>query len=62
VQSGVIMGYYKLKQDSIFFTTKSYYQHKATFYRGLIKDDTLDLEVKYPVYKNTVRGKYALYK
>ncbi|HEX6426104.1 MAG TPA: hypothetical protein VF008_00410 [Niastella sp.] len=62
VESGAIMGYYKLKQDSIFFTTKSYYQHRATFYKGLIKNDTLDLEVKSPNYKKAVREKYVLYK
>jgi hypothetical protein len=62
VESGVIMGYYKLQGDSIFFTTKSYYQHKPTYYRGLIRNDTLDLEVKYPTKKTTVKETYVLFK
>jgi hypothetical protein len=47
-ESGVIKGYFKIKEDSIYFTTKSYYRHKPTSYRGLMKADTLDLEVYYP--------------
>jgi len=60
VTSSVIMGYYKLQQDSIFFTTKSYYQHRPTYYRGLIKNDTIDLRVKYPKKKTEIRETYVL--
>ena len=60
-ESGDIMGYYKLENDSIFFTTKSYYQHRPTNYRGLIKEDTLYLEVKYPKNNKVVKEKYILY-
>jgi hypothetical protein len=53
-ESGVTMGYYKVTNDSIFFTTKSYYQqYRPTKYRGRIagNGDTLYLEVKIPKWK-----------
>jgi hypothetical protein len=59
-ESGVIMGYYKLKSDSIFFTTRSYYEHRATRYRGLINNDTIYLETTYPRGKKRLQEKYVL--
>jgi hypothetical protein len=62
-ESGVIMGYYKVKNDSIFFTTKSYYQQFiATRYKGRINSngDTLYLDVKYP-HKPYEKETYILY-
>jgi hypothetical protein len=62
-ESGSIMGYYQLKKDSIFFTTKSYYQQFiATRYKGRISSngDTLDLDVKYP-HKPYKKETYILY-
>lgn len=57
-----IMGYYMTRKDSIFFTTKSYYQQfRATYYIGRINGDTLELEVKYPGDKQVVHEKYILY-
>ncbi len=60
--SGVIMGYYKTKGDSLFFTTKSYYQHRPTKYVGVIDEDTLKLEVKYPKIRDIQIENYVLYK
>ena len=60
-ESGVTMGYFETRNDSIFFTTKSYYQPKATFYRGRIINEALELKVKYPNRKDTLQEKYSLY-
>jgi hypothetical protein len=38
-------GYFKLIGDSIFFTTKSFYNKKANHYSGIAKQDTLELKV-----------------
>lgn len=38
-----IHGYYTIQQDSLFFTTKVYYDHNPTFYKGLIYADSLVL-------------------
>lgn len=40
---GNIHGYYKIKNDSLFFTTKVYYNHSPTFYTGLIHPDSMKL-------------------
>lgn len=40
---GNIHGYYKTKNDSLFFTTKVYYNHSPTFYTGLIHHDSMKL-------------------
>jgi hypothetical protein len=60
MEKGTIMGYYKMIQDSIFFTTASYYQHQQTYYKGKIDNDTLTLLVKYPKHKIAVTEKYIL--
>ena len=38
---GNIHGYYQTKTDSIFFTTKVYYNHSPTFYTGEIYQDSI---------------------
>ena len=38
---GNIHGYYQLKQDSLMFTTKVYYNHSPTFYSGEIYKDSI---------------------
>ncbi len=38
-----IHGYYTVDQDSLFFTTKVYYDHNPTFYKGRIYADSLVL-------------------
>lgn len=38
-----IHGYYQIESDSIFFTTKVYYDHHPTFYKGVIAQDSLVL-------------------
>jgi hypothetical protein len=60
-ESGIIMGYYKLKGDSIFFTTRSFYQRKPTIYKGIISADTLKLECKFPSKKKPIQQKYVLF-
>lgn len=60
--SGVIIVYYKSIGDSIFFTTKSYYQNRPVYYKGLIKNDTLKLEVHYPDRKMPEMEQYVLSK
>lgn len=40
---GNIHGYYKIKNDSMFFTTKVYYNHSPTFYTGSIHSDSMKL-------------------
>jgi len=40
---GNIHGYYKIKNDSLFFTTKVYYNHSPTFYTGMIHPDSIKL-------------------
>ncbi|MEL6863333.1 MAG: hypothetical protein AAFP19_02890 [Bacteroidota bacterium] len=41
---GNIHGYYTVKSDSLFFTTKVYYNHDATFYQGEVFTDSLVLK------------------
>lgn len=41
---GNIHGYYKIENDSLFFTTKVYYNHSPTFYSGDIFSDSLHLQ------------------
>ena len=62
VETGVIMGYYKIISDSIFFTTRSYYQKKPTVYAGRVRSDTLDLNVKYPNVNGIKKEVYVLYR
>lgn len=38
-----IHGYFQIESDSIFFTTKVYYDHHPTFYKGEIFQDSLVL-------------------
>ncbi|MFK7773358.1 MAG: hypothetical protein AB8F94_14515 [Saprospiraceae bacterium] len=40
---GNIHGYYKVKNDSLFFTTKVYYNHSPTFYTGFVYPDSMSL-------------------
>jgi len=40
---GNIHGYYKIKNDSLLFTTKVYYNHSPTFYTGMIYPDSVSL-------------------
>lgn len=40
---GNIHGFYKIKNDSLLFTTKVYYNHSPTFYTGLIHPDSMSL-------------------
>ena len=40
---GNVHGYYKIKNDSLLFTTKVYYNHSPTFYTGEIYSDSLRL-------------------
>ena len=40
---GNIHGYFKIKNDSLFFTTKVYYNHSPTFYTGEIFPDSIKL-------------------
>ena len=61
-ESGGIMGYYITKKDSIFFTTRSYYNPRAVVYEGKIINDTMNLKVKYPKSKNFKLEQYVLYK
>lgn len=60
--SGTGMGYYKVVKDSVFFTTKIFYDKRPVRYQGRIKGngDTLDLEVKYPRRKEYQKEIYIL--
>lgn len=40
-RSGNIHGYYGIKGDSLFFSTRVYYQHQPVFYSGKILGDSL---------------------
>lgn len=41
---GNIHGFYEVKQDSVFFTTKVYYDHDPIFYKGQVMGDSLILQ------------------
>ncbi|MEO1517024.1 MAG: hypothetical protein AAFV95_18515 [Bacteroidota bacterium] len=41
--TGNIHGYYQTRADSVFFTTKVYYEHRPIFYDGQVHADSLVL-------------------
>ena len=61
-KAGNIHGYYKVDQDSIFFTTKVYYDHHPTFYKGRIFKDSIVLHSKNYNKKIESTGVYYFYK
>ena len=51
-REGNIHGFYKLVDDSIYFSTKVYYEHSARDYEGLVAGDSIVLgDVWYYLYR-----------
>lgn len=55
-------GYYKMVNDSLFFTTKSFYRKRSIKYSGLVYEDTLKLKVSYRRNEIPISENYVLYK
>lgn len=62
VSKGNIHGFYTTRQDSVFFTTKVYYEHSPVFYDGQIFKDSLVLHSKNYKTKQEATHTYYLYK
>ncbi len=61
-KEGNIHGYYKVENDSLFFTTRVYHDKSPTFYRGKIFTDSLILHSHNYVSKTKTTHSYYFYK